>query len=147
MMGVVPVTLVQLLADAAPTAPSDVWDWITASTSITDLLSASGLVAFVALFTTNRILTIGQHRSRIADLEKFHAAQLAAKDDAYAALELAKDERYNEMRESRDVYKEAAAEERAAREKAESGVRELGVEFGQLTTHLLGSLDAAGEKP
>jgi len=133
---------------SAPTAsPGDVWSWVTASTSVTDLLSASGLVAFVALFTTNRILTIGQHRSRIADLEKFQAAQIKSKDDAYAAMATAKDDRYDEMKESRDYWRDAHNEQRDAREKAEAGLHEFADEYAKLSNHLLGSIEqAAGEK-
>lgn len=124
-------------ATSTPIAgPGSLWDWITASTSITDLLSASGLVAFVALFTTNRILTIGQHRSRIADLEKFHTGRIEDKDD-----------RYTEMKESRDYWREAHNEQRDAREKAEAGLREFADEYAKLSNHLLGSIEQAAEKP
>lgn len=128
-----------LLASTVSTpdpAPDGFWDWVSGTLSVSDVIQGSGLALIVVLFATRRILTIADHRGRVEDLEKYHAAVLREKDDRYA-----------EMRESRDAWKETATEERAAREKAETGVRELGVEFGQLTTHLLGSLDAAGEKP
>lgn|GEM_PF-6489684 len=135
--GVVSVTLLQLLADAAPTAaPGDFWGWVGGTLSVSDIVQGSGLAFIVVLFATRRILTIADHRSRIDDQDRYHAAILKEKDDRYA-----------EMRESRDAWKETAAEERRGRERAEDGVRELGIELGGLTTHLLGSLDEAGEKP
>ena len=131
------VTLLHALAAAAPDgAPADLWGWISGTLSVSDIIQGSGLALIVALFATRRILTIGDHRARVEDLEKYHAAVLKEKDNRYA-----------EMRESRDSWKETAGEERRGREKAEEGVRELGIELGGLTTHLLGSLDEAGEKP
>lgn len=127
-----------ILAAVVPTptsAPDDVWGWISGTLSVSDIIQGSGLALIVILFATRRILTIADHRSRIEDQAKYHAAILKEKDDRYA-----------EMRESRDAWKETAAEERTGREKAEEGVRELGIELGGLTTHLLGSLDDAAEK-
>jgi hypothetical protein len=109
---------------------------VSGSLSVSDIIQGSGLALIVVLFATRRILTIADHRSRIADLEKYQAAVLKEKDDRYA-----------EMRESRDAWKDTAGEERLGREKAEEGVRELGIELGGLTTHLLGSLEDAAEKP
>lgn len=128
-----------ILASSVPaptSAPDGVWGWISGTLSVSDIIQGSGLALIVILFATRRILTIADHRSRIADQEKYHAAILKEKDDRYA-----------EMRESRDAWKETAGEERLGREKAEAGVRELGIELGGLTTHLLGSLDEAGGKP
>jgi len=120
----------------APTSPDGVWDWISGTLSVSDIIQGSGLALIVILFATRRILTIADHRSRIADKDAYHAAILKEKDDRYAA-----------MIESRDEWKQTAADERAAREKAEEGFREFAVEMGGLTTHLLGSIDAAAEKP
>ena len=122
---------------AAPSVPTaGFWDWVGGTLSVSDVISGSGLALIVGLFATRKILTIADHRSRIDDQDRYHAAILKEKDDRYA-----------EMRESRDAWKETAAEERRGRERAEDGVRELGIELGGLTTHLLGSLDEAGEKP
>lgn len=120
----------------ADTAPDGLWDWLSGTLSVSDIIQGSGLLLIVGLFATRRILTIADHRSRVEDLEKFHAKVLKEKDDRYAA-----------MTESRDEWKQTAADEREAREKAEEGFREFAVEMGGLTTHLLGSIDAAAEKP
>jgi hypothetical protein len=125
------------IATPAPVAsPGSLWDWVTASTSVTDLLSASGLVAFVALFTTNRILTIGQHKTRVADLEKYYEGRLKEKDD-----------RYVELKESRNYWREAHNDQRARAEKAEDGVREFADEYAKLSNHLLGSIEQAAGGP
>ncbi len=128
-----------ILAASVPapdTAPDGVWGWLSGTLSVSDIIQGSGLALIVILFATRRILTIADHRSRVEDQAKYHALILKEKDARYA-----------EMRESRDAWKETAGEERRGREKAEEGVRELGIELGGLTTHLLGSLDEAGEKP
>jgi hypothetical protein len=117
-----------------PAATDGLWGWVSGTLSVSDVISGSGLALIVALFATRRILTIADHRARIADLEKYQAAVLKEKDDRYA-----------EMRESRDAWKETATEERAGREKAEDGIRELGVEYAQLSNHLLGSIEQAAE--
>ena len=49
------------------------------------------------------------------------------------------------MRESRNYWREAHNGQRARAEKAEDGVRELGVEYAQLSNHLLGSIEQAAE--
>ncbi len=112
--------------------PGDVWAWVSGSLSVSDIIQGSGLALIVVLFATRRILTIADHRSRIADLEKYQAAVLKEKDDRYA-----------EMRESRDAWKETAGTERAGREKAEDGVREFADEYAKLSNHLLGSIEQA----
>ncbi|WIA96401.1 hypothetical protein [Curtobacterium sp. MCBA15_004] len=116
------------------TTPDGFWSWVSGTLSVSDIIQGSGLALIVALFATRRILTIADHRARIEDLQTYHAAVLREKDDRYAA-----------MTASRDEWKQTAAEERDAREKAEEGYREFAVEVGGLTTHLLGSIDAAAE--
>lgn len=128
-----------ILAASVPApdgAPAGFWDWVSGTLSVSDIIQGSGLLLIVVGFATRRILTIADHRSRIEDLEKYHAKVLKEKDDRYAA-----------MTESRDEWKQTAVTERGAREKAEEGFREFAVEMGGLTTHLLGSLDDAAEKP
>lgn len=128
-----------ILAAAVPApdaGPGDFWGWVSGTLSVSDIVQGSGLAFIVALFATRRILTIADHRSRIEDQAKYHALILKEKDDRYAA-----------MIASRDEWKKTAADEREAREKAEEGFREFAVEMGGLTTHLLGSIDAAAEKP
>lgn len=133
--GVVAVHLIQWLATATPDAAvPGWWEWVSGSLSVSDIISGSGLAFIVGLFATRKIITIGDHRARVADLEKFYEARLAEKDD-----------RYEELRESKNYWREAHNEQRARAEKAEDGVRELGVEYAQLSNHLLGSIEQAAE--
>lgn len=133
--GVVAVHLLHWFATTAPTASvPGWWEWVSGSLSVSDIISGSGLAFIVGLFATRKIITIGDHRARVADLEKFYEARLAEKDD-----------RYEELRESKNYWREAHNEQRARAEKAEDGVRELGVEYAQLSNHLLGSIEQAAE--
>ncbi|MCS5487364.1 hypothetical protein NY588_09515 [Curtobacterium flaccumfaciens pv. beticola] len=126
-----------LLASTVSTpdsAPSGLWDWVSGTLSVSDIIQGSGLALIVVLFATRRILTIADHRGRIEDLEKYHAAVLREKDDRYA-----------ELKESRDFWREAHDEQSTRADKAETAVRELGVEYAQLSNHLLGSIEQAAE--
>jgi len=144
--GVVAVQLLQWFATATPDAAiPGWWEWVSGSLSVSDIISGSGLVFIVGLFATRKILTIADHRARVADLEKYYSALLKEKDTSAAALATAADARYDEMRESRNYWREAHNGQRARAEKAEDGVRELGVEYAQLSNHLLGSIEQAAE--
>lgn len=126
-----------LLASSVSTpdsAPSGLWDWVSGTLSVSDIIQGSGLALIVVLFATRRILTIADHRARIDDQEKYHAAILREKDA-----------RYDEMKESRDFWQEAHDEQSARADKAETAIRELGVEYAQLSNHLLGSIEQAAE--
>lgn len=125
-VGIVQWTLAAMSTPAAE--PDGPWAWVSGTLSVSDIIQGSGLALIVILFATRRILTIADHRSRIEDLEKCHAAVVKEKDSRYA-----------EMRESLDYWQEAHGEERAGREKSEAGLRELGLEHAQLSNHLLGS--------
>lgn len=144
--GVVAVQLLHWLATATPTASTpDMWGWLSGTLSVSDVISGSGLAFIVFLFAGRKILTIADHRARIADLEKYYGALLKEKGTSAAALATASDARYDEMRESRNYWREAHNVQRARAEKAEDGVRELGVEYAQLSNHLLGSIEQAAE--
>ncbi len=102
--------------------------------SVSDIIQGSGLALIVVLFATRRILTIGDHRGRIDDLEKYHAAVLREKDDRYARVEGVA-----------GLLAWAHDEQSTRADKAETAVRELGVEYAQLSNHLLGSIEQAAE--
>jgi hypothetical protein len=161
MKGVVGVAVLDWLhvnAAATPVQAGGFWDWTGASLSAGNIISGGGLLTIVVLFYTNRILTIGQHRARVADLVKYYDALLQSKDESYKALETAKDDaataqatdsnlRYDEMKEARDYWRLTSDVQREAREKAESGLREFADEYAKLSNHLLGSIEQAAEKP
>lgn len=121
-----------LIAAAAPVPSAGFWDWVGGTLSVSDVISGSGLALIVGLFATRKILTIGDHRSRIADQEKYYEARLAEKDS-----------RFDEMRDSRDYWRDAHNEQRTRAEKAEDGVREFADEYAKLSNHLLGSIEQA----
>jgi hypothetical protein len=155
------------IAQATSSAPAGFWDWAAASLSAGDIISGGGLLTIVVLFYTNRILTIGQHRSRveditkahearvnelvkaqdvrIAELVKAHEARVAELVEYHAARLADRDDRYREMTEARDYWRTAADNEKSAREQAEEVARELSQEYAKLTNHLLGSFVQAAE--
>ncbi|MBT2502967.1 hypothetical protein [Curtobacterium sp. ISL-83] len=137
------MALLQYLASAAPSLSPDFWGWLSGTLSVSDVISGSGLAFIVGLFATRKILTIADHRARVADLEKYYGALLKEKDDSATALAAAKDARYDEMRESRNYWREAHNEQRTRAEKAEDGVREFADEYAKLSNHLLGSIEQA----
>jgi hypothetical protein len=145
--GVVVMHWAHLVAATAPVPSAGFWDWVGGTLSVSDVISGSGLALIVTLFATRKILTIADHRARVADLEKYYAALLKEKDDSASALGAAKDVRYDELKESRDYWREAHNDQRTRAEKAEDGVRELGVEYAQLSNHLLGSIEQAAGGP
>jgi hypothetical protein len=131
-----------LASAPVPTAVS-FWDWVGGTLSVSDIISGSGLAFIVGLFATRKILTIADHRARVADLEKYYDALLKEKDESAAALGAAKDVRYDELKESRDYWREAHNAQRTRAEKAEDGVREFADEYAKLSNHLLGSIEQA----
>jgi hypothetical protein len=131
--GAVVMHWAHLLASVAPVPTSaSFWDWVGGTLSVSDIISGSGLALIVGLFATRKILTIADHRARVADLEKFYEARLVEKDS-----------RFDEMRDSRDYWREAHNDQRNRAEKAEDGVREFADEYAKLSNHLLGSIEQA----
>lgn len=108
----------------------DVWQQLLASVDVNSMLNTLGLGALAVLFATNRILTRGQHESRVADLKEHHARERAADAARLEAVD-----------ESRREWKATAGTERAAREAATATANELGSELGGLAVRLLSSID------
>lgn len=106
------------------------WEWLTTTTSVDSMLSTLGLGALAVLFATNRIITKGQHESRITDLKEHHARELAAADKRLEAVD-----------ESRREWRAAAGTERERADTATSTANELGSELGGLAVRLLSSID------
>lgn len=114
------------------------WDWITQA-SPESILSTLGLGAIAVLFVTNRILTIGQHNSRISDLKDHHEIELAQAQSSYEAMVIEKDARYAEMKESRDYYRGARLQERDRVEQLTDQLLET-TEIARTATHALTAL-------
>lgn len=133
------VGLVALSSSPAP----DLWSWIT-STNIETYLTGGGALTLAALFATNRILTIGQHRSRIEDLQQYHAEAIAEKDKNHAAILATLEQRYAEMRESRDYYRGARLEEKDRADKATGQLVEMS-EIAQTTVAALTALERTAQ--
>lgn len=106
------------------------WEWLTTTTSVESMLSTLGLGALAVLFATNRIITKGQHESRVADLKEHHARELAAADKRLEATD-----------ESRREWRAAAGSERERADTATATANELGSELGGLAVRLLSSID------
>jgi hypothetical protein len=108
------------------------WDWITTTTSGDSVFTALGLGVLSVLFATNRILTIGQHRARTADLVAHHERELAEKDS-----------RITDAHTSRDGWRDVALKERELREAAMSGTVSAATSALIDVRHVLESLDEA----
>jgi hypothetical protein len=108
------------------------WEWITTTTSGETVFTTLGLGALAVLFATNRILTIGQHRSRVLDLVEHHTRELAEKDARIA-----------DAHTSRDGWRDVALKERELREAAMSGAVTAATSAIVDVKHVLESLDEA----
>lgn len=116
-----------------------VWEWISTTTTIDSIFSTLGLGALAVLFATNRILTRGQHETRIADLKAHHERELKQKDATYNAMKEADATAYSEMRASRDYYRGARFEEKARADRATEQLLETN-EIARAATHALTAL-------
>lgn len=111
----------------------NVWEWITSGTP-EGFFSQIGLGAIAVLFATNRILTIGQHRSRVADIKEFNAALVAEKDRQIQAQTI-----------RGDYYRDAYNQERETSEKLMDGLLEA-QGTAALTSEALDRLTRAAEE-
>ena len=106
----------------------NVWEWISTTTSVDNVLTTLGLGALAFLFARDLILTKGQHERRTSDLKEHHTAQIT------------------EIRASRDGWKAVAIAERARADEATKIGENVGEALEQIG-HVLGSLDAALPNP
>jgi hypothetical protein len=107
------------------------WEWITTTTSGDSLFTTLGLGVLSVLFATNRILTIGQHRSRTADLIAHHQRELAEKDARILDAHVSRG------------WRDVALKERELREVAMSGTVSAATSAIVDVKHVLESLDEA----
>ncbi len=139
--------------------PQDWLGYLTATLPAGGVVNALGLGALAVLFATNRILTVGQHNSRVADIVKAHvesraelvrnnAEAIAQQERYHAAIIAEKDRAFAVVEKSRDGYKEATEVERGRADRATDALGEF-TELGKLATQLLRSLDEVqkGSKP
>ncbi len=107
-------------------APAGFWDWVSGTLSVSDIIQGSGLALIVVLFATGGSWTIGDHRGRIED-SRVPRAVLREKDARYA-----------EMKESGTSGRRRTTSSRSAPTRPRRGpVRELGVEYAQISNHLM----------
>lgn len=123
------------------------WDWLTTTTSGDGLFTTLGLGTFLVLFATNRILTIGQHRGRVADIVAHHQREMAAKDAAHTRELAEKDARIAEKDASREGWRDVALKERELRDTATNGVASAATAALVDVKHVLESLDEALDGP
>lgn len=121
---------------------SDFWGYLASTLPAGAVVNGVGLLSLAALFAGDRILTIGQHKRRIADLETAYAAELAARDRYHADIVSLKDDAYAELKVSRDFYREARDEERARAAKVTDQLSEV-ADLAKLSTRLLASFNEA----
>lgn len=113
----------------------NVWEWITSTASVDNILTTLGLGALAFLFARDLILTKGQHLRRVQDLIAHHERELAGKDDRIA-----------DAREAAKNHEEAARIERARADKGWESLAEIAQSLAQIR-HVLESLDHALSAP
>lgn len=116
-----------------------IWEWFTTNSTPSDIFTTLGVGTLAVLFSTNRILTLGQHNARISDLKGHHARELAQAKDAYEAMVDADARAYAEMKESRDYYRGARLEEKGRADRATDQLLESN-EIARAATHALTAL-------
>lgn len=131
----------------------DPWQWFTQTIPAGGVVSGIGVGAFVAAILTDRLMTQGQHLRRVADLTVSHEAAIQKLNEHHERERLAlaehhkrelaeKDARLADLRESRDIYKEAATVERARADTATSAIGEISGTL-ESVLHVMQSLDRA----
>lgn len=137
---------IRALAAAAQAAPTGFWEWASASFSIGDVVSSSGLVTIVVLLYTGRLVPIGQHRRELEQQKVYYEGRLTEVRDAAAlAATNAKDyfdARIVEVTESRDYYRDARLEEKERGDKLTDAMMEQ-VELTKTAVKVLTSVDEA----
>jgi hypothetical protein len=127
------------------------WEWFTSTTPAGAAISAVGVGAFVIAILSDRLMTMGQHKRRVADITTAHDLVVTNLKDAHAAaiaelvahhdaLAVVKATAYDELKQSRDYYREARLVEIERANKVTEQLAEV-AELAKLTNHLLGSLD------
>lgn len=137
---------IRALAAAAQAAPSGFWEWASASFSVGDVVSSSGLVTIVALLYTGRLVPIGQHRRELEQQKTYYEGRLTeAREAANLATTNAEsyfNARIAEVTQSRDYYRDARLEEK---ERADRATDQLGesLELTKTTVKVLTAIDEA----
>lgn len=137
--------------------PTNFWEWASASFSIGDVVSSSGLVTIVALLYTGRLVPVGQHRRELEQQKVYYEGRLQeareaaagrlqeAREAAAAAARTAQeyfDGRLTEISESRDYYRDARLEEKTRGDKLTDAMMEQ-VELTKTAVKVLTSVDEA----
>jgi hypothetical protein len=133
---------VGLIAWMATPSEFNIWDWLSDTISAESIVQALGLTALAILFATNRILTLGQHTSRIKDLKEHHEKELTLKDSLYSQMVAEKDRAYAEMKEARNYWQSAASTEKNRADSATTQLVESN-EVVRLAAQMVDSLDHA----
>lgn len=116
--------MLRAVAQAATTAPPGFWEWASASFSLGDVISTSGLLTIVALLYTGRLVPIGQHRRELDQQKVYYEGRLA------------------ELQDSRDYYRDARLEEKTRGDKLTDAMMEQ-VELTKTAVKVLASVDEA----
>ena len=130
------------IIEAVESTPPSLWQWFAASASVEGLMQAGGLITLAMLFATGRIITLGQHESRILDLKAHHEKEMSILAEGHKLLLSEKEARYRETEEQRDQYREAAEIQKERADKLTDQVSEVG-ELAKVSAHLITALGEA----
>lgn len=137
---------IRAVAAAAQAIPTGFWEWASASFSVGDVVSSSGLVTIVALLYTGRLVPIGQHRRELEQQKVYYEGRLTEVREAAALATTNAESYFNarivEVTQSRDYYRDARLEEK---ERADKLTDQLGesLELTKTTVQVLSSIDEA----
>lgn len=101
-------------------------------TGVSPAVNFLGSGTLVYLFGTNRILTRGQHQTRVDDLKADFEAQLAEKDRHHAEIIAFKDTRMGELKEDLKTAAQLATDERSRADAATTQLSALSREVAKL---------------
>lgn len=124
---------------------TDIWSWLSETLSAQSIIQGLGLAALAILFATNRILTLGQHNTRIADLTKYHDQELILKDALYSQMAAEKDRAYAEMKEARNYWQTAFDNEKRRADAATDQLARANEETLGLALQMVTSIQEAAE--
>lgn len=125
--------------------PPNLWEWFASTASVSDLVTALGLGTLAILFSSDRIITKGQHERRVADLQKHHERELTEKDAAHERERVAWASRNEDLKETMEGYKVATREERARADRATEALTRV-ADALNVNAHVLQAIEQFGNE-
>jgi hypothetical protein len=128
------------LAQAVPiTAGWEWWQYVAAGLGVLGLSPAP----WIAAVLTRRLMPLGAHLERVADIKESHKREMEAVTTQHATNERVLLAEIERISGERDYERSARATERAIGDAATSKLSDFAQEYGRSTVGLLAGLSAA----